>query len=112
VAFESPGRLPKTLALLAEIDPERPVAVCRELTKLHEEVVRGPAGEVAGRFAAGARGEIVLVIGPAAAEPSDAREAREAVEALVAAGAKRRAAARVVAGLTGMPVNELYGGPS
>ncbi|MGH2978913.1 MAG: 16S rRNA (cytidine(1402)-2'-O)-methyltransferase, partial [Solirubrobacterales bacterium] len=38
VAFESPGRLPKTLALLAEIDPERPVAVCRELTKVHEEV--------------------------------------------------------------------------
>ena len=51
VAFESPGRLPKTLALLAEIDPEREVAVCRELTKLHEEVVRGPAREVAERFA-------------------------------------------------------------
>ena len=51
VAFESPGRLPKTLALLAEIDPARDVAVCRELTKLHEEVVRGPAREVAARFA-------------------------------------------------------------
>ena len=41
VAFESPRRVPATLALLAEIDPEREVAVCRELTKAHEEVVRG-----------------------------------------------------------------------
>ena len=53
MAFESPGRLPTTLALLAEIDPQRPVAVCRELTKLHEEVVRGSAREVAQRFAGG-----------------------------------------------------------
>ena len=75
VAFESPGRLPKTLALLAEIDPEREVAVCRELTKLHEEVVRGPARELAERFAEGARGEIVLVIGPGA-QASGRRRAR------------------------------------
>ena len=77
VAFESPGRLPKTLALLAEIDPERQVAVCRELTKLHEEVVRGPAREVAERFAEGARGEIVLVIGPGAEGAADESEARD-----------------------------------
>jgi len=109
VAFESPGRLPKTLALLAEIDPERAVAVCRELTKLHEEVVRGPAREVAERFAEGARGEIVLVIGPGAKEAADEHKAREAVEALVEAGAKRRAAAKVVSGLTGVPANRLYG---
>ena len=109
VAFESPGRLPKTLALLAEIDPERPVAVCRELTKLHEEVVRGPAREVAERFAEGARGEIVLVIGPADAAAVDAGRAQAAVEALVEAGAKRRAAARGVSGLTGVPANRLYG---
>src|SRR5438067_4178981 len=43
VAFESPQRLAASLAVLAELDPERPVAVCRELTKLHEEVVRGTA---------------------------------------------------------------------
>jgi 16S rRNA (cytidine1402-2'-O)-methyltransferase len=109
VAFESPGRLPKTLALLAEIDPQREVAVCRELTKLHEEVVRGRALEVAERFAQGARGEIVLVIGPGAEEAADARQAREAVEALVAAGARRRVAAKVVSGLTGVPTNRLYG---
>ena len=63
VAFESPRRVGATLALLAEIDPERPVAVCRELTKLHEEVVRGSAAELARKFADGARGEVTLVIG-------------------------------------------------
>jgi 16S rRNA (cytidine1402-2'-O)-methyltransferase len=110
VAFESPRRLAKTLGVLAEVDPERPVAVCRELTKMHEEVVRGPAHEVAERFATGARGEVVLVIGPGAdAEAGDVSEARAAVEALVEAGARRRAAARVVAGLTGVPANRLYG---
>jgi 16S rRNA (cytidine1402-2'-O)-methyltransferase len=109
VAFESPGRLPKTLALLAEIDPERPVAVCRELTKLHEEVVRRPAREMAEHFAAGTRGEVVLVIGPGEQEPGEEAGARAAVEALVAAGARRRAAAKVVSELTGIPANRLYG---
>jgi 16S rRNA (cytidine1402-2'-O)-methyltransferase len=110
VAFESPGRLPKTLALLAETDPERPVAVCRELTKVHEEVVRGSAREVAERFREGTRGEIVLVIGPGAEGAAEASGAREAVESLVAAGARRRAAARVVSQLTGVPANRLYRG--
>jgi 16S rRNA (cytidine1402-2'-O)-methyltransferase len=108
VAFESPGRLPKTLALLAGIDPERDVAVCRELTKLHEEMVRGTAREVAERFAEGARGEIVLVIGPGAEGSADESQARGAVEALVQSGAKRRAAAKVVSGLTGVSANQLY----
>src|SRR6266550_2690181 len=47
VAFESPRRVPATLAVLAEVDPLRPVALCRELTKVHEEVVRGTAAELA-----------------------------------------------------------------
>src|SRR5947199_6704423 len=47
VAFESPRRVAATLEVLASTDPDRPVAVCRELTKLHEEVVRGSAGELA-----------------------------------------------------------------
>ena len=51
VAFESPNRLPATLAVLAELDPEREAAVCRELTKVHEEVVRGTAGDLAARYA-------------------------------------------------------------
>jgi 16S rRNA (cytidine1402-2'-O)-methyltransferase len=112
VAFESPRRLAATLALLAEIDGGRPVAVCRELTKLHEEVARGTAAELAERFASGTRGEIVLVIGAARKEPAaaDLAAARDAVERLVEAGAKRRAAASVVASLTGLAANRLYEG--
>src|SRR3954470_2878525 len=64
VAFESPARLPATLASLAVVAPRREAAVCRELTKRFEEVVRGPVEELAARFANSPRGEITLVIGP------------------------------------------------
>ena len=67
VAFESPQRLPATLRSLAAADPEREVAVCRELTKRFEEVVRGTAAELAERFGAPPKGEITLVLGPGAA---------------------------------------------
>jgi 16S rRNA (cytidine1402-2'-O)-methyltransferase len=112
VAFESPKRVPATLAVLAELDPEREVVVARELTKMHEEVVRGTASELAARYAdAAPRGEVVLVIaGPAAPAADDAPsdEAVAAVARLVDAGAKRRVAAGVVADLTGASVNALY----
>jgi len=108
VAFESPRRLASTLAVLAGIDAERPVAVCRELTKVHEEVVRGTAAELAERFAEGTRGEVVLVIGPATAGEPDAAEAQAAVERLVKAGARRRVAASVVSSMTGVRANTLY----
>src|SRR5687768_12790701 len=66
VAFESPHRMASSLAVLAELDPDRPVAVCRELTKVHEEVVRGTAASLAARYSAAApRGEAVVVIGGA-----------------------------------------------
>jgi 16S rRNA (cytidine1402-2'-O)-methyltransferase len=107
VAFESPRRLPATLRSLAETDPDRPVAVCRELTKKFEEVVRGTAVEAAGRFAEPPKGEITLVLGPSAAR-ADADEPVEAVAELVAAGVPRRQAADVVARLTGASRNELY----
>jgi 16S rRNA (cytidine1402-2'-O)-methyltransferase len=110
VAFESPRRVAASLAALAAIDGERPVAVCRELTKLHEEIVRGSASELATRYAQeGPRGEVVLVIGAAAARDVEApEEAVDAVRRLVAAGAKARPAARVVAELTGASANALY----
>jgi 16S rRNA (cytidine1402-2'-O)-methyltransferase len=107
VAFESPRRLSATLRSLAEADPDRPVAVCRELTKRFEEVVRGPAVEVAARFAEAPKGEITLVLAPAAAR-DDADEAVVAVAELVDAGVPRRQAAEVVARLTGASRNELY----
>ncbi|HEY3758539.1 MAG TPA: 16S rRNA (cytidine(1402)-2'-O)-methyltransferase [Solirubrobacteraceae bacterium] len=119
IAFESPQRLVSTLGLLAELDPEREVVVCRELTKLHEEVRRGRAGELLEYYTEHApRGEIVLAIGAAAGEVTGSarsaavhprhEEALEAVHELVAAGAKPRRAAAVVAKLTGVATNELY----
>jgi 16S rRNA (cytidine1402-2'-O)-methyltransferase len=111
VAFESPRRLPATLRSFAAAAPAREVAVCRELTKRFEEIVRGPAREVAARFAEPPKGEITLVIGPAlgrAREDVDAAVA--AVSELVDAGAARRPAADVVARLTGVARNRLYRG--
>jgi len=110
VAFESPGRLARSLRVLAEHDPDRPVAVCRELTKVHEEVRRGSAAELADHFAAATpRGEIVLVVGAAPDGGTQESEgARDAVRRLIEAGAKPRPAAAVVSELTGVPANRLY----
>jgi 16S rRNA (cytidine1402-2'-O)-methyltransferase len=112
VAFESPQRLPATLASLAGVAPEREVAVCRELTKRFEEVARGTAADLATRFLEPPRGEITLVFGaaPASADTAGADEALAAVAALVEAGTPRRVAAEVVARLTDVPRNDLYRG--
>ena len=109
VAFESPRRVGASLAVLADLDPERPVAVCRELTKVHEEIVRGSAAALAGRYADEApRGEVVLVIGGAPPREGVDPAAVDAVRRLVEAGARPRVAAGVVAELTGAPANALY----
>ena len=112
VAFESPQRLPATLRSLAAADPERQVAVCRELTKRFEEVVRGSAAEVAELFAEPPKGEITLVVGPAAiavTEPAE-DDALAAVSELVDAGVPRKRAAEIVSRLTGVSRNRLYRG--
>lgn len=110
VAFESPRRILGALTSLAAHDPARRVCVCRELTKLHETVVRGTPAEVAEALGTEPRGEITVVIAPAdRAECEPALEpALEAVRELVAAGARRRVAAAVVARLTGVARNRLY----
>ena len=109
VAFESPQRVGAALASLADALPERRVAVCRELTKRFEEVVRGPVNEVVERFSGTVKGEITLVIGPAAVSPGvDEDTAAAAVADLVAAGSSRRTAADVVSRLTGVARNRLY----
>jgi 16S rRNA (cytidine1402-2'-O)-methyltransferase len=110
VAFESPRRLPASLASLAARSPERPVAVCRELTKRFEEIVRGTAAELAAAITEPPKGEITLVLGGAPALDGDEREALAAVFELVEAGAGRRQAAEVVSRLTGIPRNRLYRG--
>src|SRR5262249_15538897 len=107
VAFESPRRLPATLRALAERDPAREVAVCRELTQRFEEISRGPVGELAVKSAEAPKGEVTLVFGPGRPPSRDA-EAVEAAAKLVAAGASRRVVSEVVAELTGVPKNELY----
>jgi 16S rRNA (cytidine1402-2'-O)-methyltransferase len=110
VAFESPRRLVGSLQVVAEVDPDRPMAVCRELTKVHEEVVRGSASSLAERYAAEPpRGEVAVAIGGApGGSQTDPGPALEALRRLVEAGAKPRAAAAVVAELTGIGANRLY----
>ncbi len=109
VAFESPRRLAATLAVLAASDRDREVAVCRELTKLHEEVRRGGAGELAEHYRARPpRGEVVLVCAAAPPGVASREQALDALAALIDAGARARPAARAVAKLTGLSANQLY----
>jgi 16S rRNA (cytidine1402-2'-O)-methyltransferase len=113
VAFESPRRLPTTLRLLAQRWPDRELAVCRELTKLHEEVVRGPASQVQAQVGDHVRGEVVLVLapvvdgGPGAADAGDAA-LRVTLAALLSAGCSTKEAARVVSALSGLPSRQVY----
>ena len=108
VAFESPNRLPSTLALLAARTPDRRVAVCRELTKLHEEIARGTATELAERFATAPKGEIALVLEPVAAEGAAPATIEAALAELRERGLGAKDAARLVAGLTGRSARDLY----
>jgi 16S rRNA (cytidine1402-2'-O)-methyltransferase len=112
VAFESPQRLPATLRSLAESQPDRTVAVCRELTKRFEEVLRGTAAELAELVSEPPKGEITLVLGPSEArsDQSEVAAAAAAVAELAAAGVQRGRAAELVSRLTGVPRNELYRG--
>ena len=107
VLFESPHRLEKTLRDLPE---DAPVAVCRELTKLHEEVFRGTAFEAARHFSGGVKGEIVLVVrGGTEVEPTSVEEAVTLAEGFVARGESRSRAAARAARETGLRRSEVYG---
>jgi 16S rRNA (cytidine1402-2'-O)-methyltransferase len=108
VAYESPQRLPAALRTLAHVSPDRPGAVCRELTKRFEEIARGTLSGLADRFPEPPKGEITLVLGAAPGAPADDTDAVAAVAELVSAGLPRRQAADVVARLTGVARNRLY----
>jgi 16S rRNA (cytidine1402-2'-O)-methyltransferase len=137
VAFESPRRIRGALGVIAERWPDRQVAVCRELTKIHEEVIRGTAAEVVAKLAEPMRGEIVLVLEPSGTGPAgeeavsaggaDARRdagpggegvdspvsvmeerALEALVELALAGVKTKKASAIVASLTGLPARRAY----
>ncbi len=112
--FESPHRAPASAAALAEAFPGRNAVMGRELTKLHEEVVRGTteslAADLAGR--AEIKGEVVLLVGPPLpVQPGasiDPEVIRQAVEAHVAAGVSRSEAVKRVAEESGLPRKQVY----
>ncbi|MCW2288411.1 16S rRNA (cytidine1402-2'-O)-methyltransferase [Leucobacter luti] len=109
VFFEAPTRLAATLADLATaFGAERSAAVCRELTKLHEEVRRGALSELAEWASEGVRGEIVVVVGGAPATEVSPENALREVQQLVAAGERLKDASRAVAEATGLSSRELY----
>jgi 16S rRNA (cytidine1402-2'-O)-methyltransferase len=124
VVFEAANRLAGTLRdLIAVAGPDRPAAVCRELTKLHEQIVRGPLEELARHMEDGTippRGEVVIVVGwdPGVAvarstpDATTVAAARAEVDALVDGGLGRAAAARQVAASSGIPRRRLYGEPA
>jgi 16S rRNA (cytidine1402-2'-O)-methyltransferase len=112
VFYEAPGRVAATLASLAEALGPRRGAVARELTKVHEEVVRGDLSELAAVFASReVKGEVVVLAGPPL-EPAqleiDAEAVRAAVRSRVESGMSRRDAIRAVAAESGLPRNEVY----
>lgn len=117
--YESPNRVAASLGVLAEAFPRREVAVCRELTKMYEEVAWGPLPQVAEEFAARAeagsiKGEIVVVVdGPNAEEAADdkadaAASAAERAAELVAQGMRNKQVAKALVEEFGISRNEAY----
>ncbi len=114
IFYEAPHKLIATLADLAEVfGPDRRISLCRELTKLHEEVRRTTLGEAAAWYEENPpRGEFVLVVEGAAEccrETSTLEQGLERIAQLRAGGMSLKDAARQVAKETGLPKNELYG---
>ena len=109
IFFEAPHRLDATLAAMAEaFGPDRPAAVCRELTKTYEEVKRGTLADLAQWAAGGVKGEITVVVGGAPAEVIDPDAAVAAIQARVAGGERLRDVCAEVAAATGLSRNDLY----
>ena len=111
VLYEAPQRTPALLrAIVDELGPDRPVVVARELTKLYETVWRGRAEQAAAVFGEPPLGEIVVLVGGAAAEPAAPpdTDVAAALNALIAGGLPVAEAARLLASLTGLPRRDLY----
>lgn len=108
VLFEAPGRLTATLADLRSAGGDRPAIVCRELTKVHEEIVAGSLDDLREHFSGQVRGEIVIVVGSPVDTATEAGDVEEVLRGLLAAGLKSSAAAREAATMTGRPRSELY----
>ncbi len=112
IYYESPRRTSATMAAVAEVFPLRRAAMARELTKLHEEVLRGSTVELSSALEdRELKGEVVLLIGPpspAEAPVTDENAVREAVAQLIVAGLTRKDAVKRVAAELGVPRNDVY----
>jgi 16S rRNA (cytidine1402-2'-O)-methyltransferase len=109
VFFESPRRLGRTLDVAARVlGADRRAAVCRELTKTHEEVLRGTLGELAAWAAGDVLGEITVVLGPAVRTAPEPDDLAAEVLARAAAGVRLKEAAKEVGTAHGVPTNALY----
>jgi 16S rRNA (cytidine1402-2'-O)-methyltransferase len=111
VFFEAPHRTAATLAALAEaFGQDRTAAVCRELTKTHEEVRRGPLGDLVSWAEEGVRGEVTIVVSgtsPVSLD-DDADSLRDAVASLESGGESRKDAIKAVAARAGVPKRVVY----
>ena len=114
ILYEAPHRIIETLSSIAEVfGPDRPVVVARELTKLHEEYLRGTAATIQTQLAArpSVKGEITVLIGPAPdvpPDPADPDLLRREVEALIASGTPRMDAIKEVARRHRLPKRDVY----
>lgn len=113
VFYESPKRAAASLATIAEAYPGRRICLARELTKLHEEFVRGTAEEVAAQIAArdSLKGEVVLLVGPPVSQPAERPDddaIRAAVDERVSAGMSRSVAVKDVAQMLGLARSDVY----
>lgn len=109
IFFESPVRIPKTLQLFAEhLSENRTVVVCRELTKMYEEVRRGSPQELYEWARGGVRGEIVLLVGPAEKQEHDIETVLQELFARVEEGARMKDVSRDLAKKTGMSAKIIY----
>ncbi len=112
VIFEAPPRLPRLLTDLRDaLGPARRAAVCRELTKLHEEIARGSLEELAARYAEAPRGEITVVVegaGEVAPAPVDLEALAQEIRTRVGAGERTKDVAKELAKAHGLSVREVY----
>jgi len=110
IFYEAPHRLVEALEAIQEVLGPRPVAVARELTKVHEEFLRGTAAEIGAQLAArdSVKGEITILVGKATAPPPDDRPLHQAVEELIAGGLPRMDAIKQVARRRGLSKRQVY----
>ena len=111
ILYESPHQLRKTLQELAEICPDRPLAVCKELTKVYETVFRGTVGQLTEQSESWEiRGEYILVLGGAPAEHREVEDTQilDAAQDYLAEGLRNKEVARKVAEQLGVGKNRVY----